>query len=72
MVRSILAIIAAVQNPHPADRRRFIFNQATLFRSLEPEVCMRKMIMMALAGFIWKQIQSRVFKRADTGRAMRR
>jgi hypothetical protein len=30
------------------------------------------MIMMALAGFIWKQIQSRVFKRPNQGAPMRR
>lgn len=33
---------------------------------------MRKMIMMALAGFVWKQIQNRVFKRTVTGAPMRR
>jgi hypothetical protein len=33
---------------------------------------MRKLIMMALAGFIWKKIQARVLKRAVPGRAMRR
>jgi hypothetical protein len=33
---------------------------------------MRKMIMMALAGFLWKQIQARVFKRAATSNTMRR
>jgi hypothetical protein len=33
---------------------------------------MRKLIMMALAGFIWKKIQSRVLKRTDTGGTMRR
>jgi hypothetical protein len=33
---------------------------------------MRKLIMMAVAGFIWKKIQSRVFKRTDSGGAMRR
>jgi hypothetical protein len=32
---------------------------------------MRKMIMMALAGFIWKQIQARMSKR-NTGSSMRR
>jgi Co/Zn/Cd efflux system component len=40
--------------------------------SQEPEVRMRKMIMMAVAGFIWRQIQARVFKRAHTGRTFRR
>jgi hypothetical protein len=33
---------------------------------------MRKIIMMALAGFIWKKIQARVFKRVTPGRAVRR
>ncbi len=33
---------------------------------------MRKMIMMALAGFVWRQIQARLSKRAVQGRALRR
>jgi len=33
---------------------------------------MRKMIMMALAGFLWRKVQARVFKRAYSGRSMRR
>jgi hypothetical protein len=33
---------------------------------------MRKIIMMALAGFIWKKIQARVLKQPSTGRTMRR
>ncbi len=32
---------------------------------------MRKMIMMALAGFIWRKIQARVTRQAS-GRTMRR
>jgi hypothetical protein len=30
------------------------------------------MIIMALAGFIWRKIQSRVFKHASTSRTMHR
>lgn len=38
---------------------------------------MRKMIIMAVAGFLWRQVQSRVFKRGIArktmaGRKMRR
>lgn len=33
---------------------------------------MRKMILMALAGFVWKQVQARVFKRAPAGKTWRR
>lgn len=33
---------------------------------------MRKMILMALAGFIWRKVQSRVAKRAFTGKGIRR
>jgi hypothetical protein len=33
---------------------------------------MRKLIMMALAGFVWRKIQSRAFKRTPTGTPMRR
>lgn len=33
---------------------------------------MRKMIVMALVGFVWRQVQARVLKRGDAGRAVRR
>lgn len=33
---------------------------------------MRKVIMMAIAGFIWKKIQGRVFRTGPTARPMRR
>lgn len=33
---------------------------------------MRKMIMMAVAGFIWRQVQARMAKRAATQRVLRR
>lgn len=33
---------------------------------------MRKMILMALAGFVWRKIQGRMAKRAVTGRTARR
>ncbi len=33
---------------------------------------MRKMIMMALAGFIWRKIQTRMTKQAVPARSMRR
>ncbi|SHH08931.1 hypothetical protein SAMN05428948_2716 [Massilia sp. CF038] len=32
---------------------------------------MRKMIMMALAGFVWRQIQTRMNKRAATRTPLR-
>jgi hypothetical protein len=31
------------------------------------EETMRKMILMALAGFIWKKVQARMLKRAPVG-----
>jgi hypothetical protein len=33
---------------------------------------MRKMIMMALAGFIWRKVQSRMNKGAYAGKSVRR
>lgn len=33
---------------------------------------MRKMILMALAGYVWRKMQSRVMKRAFTGKTVRR
>lgn len=33
---------------------------------------MRKIIMMAIAGFIWKKIQGGMLKQPATGRTMRR
>lgn len=33
---------------------------------------MRKMIMMAVAGFVWRQIQRRVFKQTYSVRPTRR
>ncbi len=33
---------------------------------------MRKMIMMALAGFIWRKLQTRVLNKQPTGRTVRR
>ncbi len=33
---------------------------------------MRKMIMMAIAGFIWKKIQSKMFKQTYNGTTTRR
>ncbi|GGY63541.1 hypothetical protein GCM10007387_52540 [Pseudoduganella albidiflava] len=34
--------------------------------------CMRKMIMMAIAGFIWKKVQARMLNRAPAQGARRR
>jgi hypothetical protein len=33
---------------------------------------MRKIIMMAIAGFIWKKFQGRILKQPTRGRIMRR
>ena len=33
---------------------------------------MRKMILMALAGYVWRKMQSRVVKRAFGGKAVHR
>lgn len=33
---------------------------------------MRKMILMALAGYFWRKVQSRVARRAFTGTSVRR
>jgi hypothetical protein len=33
---------------------------------------MRKMILMALAGYVWRKVQSRVVKRAVSGRSVHR
>lgn len=33
---------------------------------------MRKMIVMALAGYLWRKFQSRAFRQAQSGRAVRR
>jgi len=33
---------------------------------------MRKMILMALAGYIWRKVQSRVVKRAYSGKSVHR
>lgn len=33
---------------------------------------MRKMILMALAGYLWRKVQSRAAKRAFTGKTVHR
>jgi len=33
---------------------------------------MRKMILMAVAGYLWRKMQSRVLKRAFTGKTVHR
>lgn len=45
---------------------------AVTFNALFKEKLMRKIIMMAIAGFVWKKVQAKLAQRGATGTAVRR
>ena len=73
MHEKVLTFASSV-TAHRAGTRQILFSQKDMSCNVEIDrrSDMRKMIAMAVAGFVWRQLRTRLFARRQAGRMARR